>query len=81
MSEIVFELTDLEATVFEHFAMDPQEWIENCVKHQIELVKDEIVAMEKERMLADPNCTHIPADRNVICAQANLIPAAQRADQ
>lgn len=81
MSYITFEMTDLEAKVFEHIAMDPQEWIENCIKHQVELVKDEIVAMEKARMLADPNCTHIPADRDVIVQQANLIPAIERLAQ
>lgn len=81
MSYITFEMTDLEAKVFEHIAMNPQEWIENAINHQVELVKDEVVAMEKVRMLADPNITHIPADRNVIVAQANLVPAAQRLAQ
>lgn len=81
MSYITFEMTDLEAKVFEHIAMDPQEWIENAIKHQVELVKDEVVAIEKIRMLADSNVTHIPADRNVIVAQANLVSAAQRLAQ
>jgi hypothetical protein len=81
MSYITFEMTELEATVFEHIAMDPQEWIENAINHQVELVKDEIVAAEKARMLADPNTTHIPADRDVIVSQANLVPAAIRLAQ
>jgi uncharacterized DUF497 family protein len=78
MAQVVFELTDLQAAVFEHFAYDPQEWIENCVRHQIELAKDEIVQYEQARMIADPTITHMPSDRDAIVAQANLIPAAQR---
>lgn len=78
MATITFELTDLEARVFEHIANDPQEWIENCVRHQIELAKDEVVAAEKQRMLDDPNVTHIPSTRDAICEQAVLIPAAER---
>lgn len=78
MPVLQFELTDLEAKVFEHIAQNPQEWIENAVKHQVELIKDEVVAAEKARMIADPTCTHMPADRDTICLQANLVPAAQR---
>ena len=75
---IEFELTDLEAKVLAHVCMDVQDWIENATRHQIELAKDPIVEAEKARMLADPNCKTIPADRNQICAQANLVPLAVR---
>ena len=78
MPTITFELSDLEAKVFEHIANNPQEWIENCVRHQVELVKDEIVVAEKQRMLADPEITHIPATRDAICEQATLPAAADR---
>ena len=50
MPTITFELSDLEAKVFEHVANNPQEWIENCVRHQVELVKDEVVVAEKQRL-------------------------------
>ena len=78
MPTITFELSDLEAKVFEHIANNPQEWIENVVRHQVELAKDEVVVSEKQRMLADPEVTHMPSTRDAICEQATLVPASER---
>lgn len=78
MATIEFEMTDFEVMIFEHIAADPQDWIENAVKHQIELVKDEVVEMQKAQMLADPNCQFIPANRDQICLLADLQSAASR---
>lgn len=78
MAMIEFEMTDFEVMIFEHIAADPQDWIENAVRHQIELAKDEVVEMQKAKMLADPNCQYIPADRDQICLLADLKSAASR---
>jgi hypothetical protein len=74
MPQIQIELTDLEYKVLEHYCMDVQDWAENATRHQIELAKDVIVECEKQRMLADPNCTCMPSDRDEICSQADLTP-------
>jgi hypothetical protein len=78
MSQITFELTDLEATVLAHIALDPMDYITNLVEWQANLATDEIVDAEVQRMLADPNTTTIPSDRNQILSDAVLVPAADR---
>lgn len=78
MPQITFELTDLEAKVLEHIALDPLDFIENLTQWQARLAMDEVVEAEVARMIADPNCPTIPADKNEIVANAELIPAAER---
>jgi hypothetical protein len=78
MSQITFELTDLQATVLAHIALDPMDYIANIVEWQANLATDEIVEMEIQRMIADPNTTSIPSDRNQIVENAVLVPASER---
>jgi hypothetical protein len=78
MPILEFTMDDLEVSVFENIALDPQEWIENAIRHQIEVAKDEIVEIEKARMLNDPACKFIPSSREEICSRANLTSAASR---
>jgi hypothetical protein len=78
MSQITFELTDLQATVLAHIALDPLDFIGNIVEWQANLAIDEIVEIEVQRMIADPNTTTIPSDRNQIVENAVLVPAAER---
>jgi len=78
MSQITFELTDLQATVLAHIALDPMDYITNIVEWQANLATDEVVDMEIQRMLADPDITTIPSDRNEILSNAVLVPAAER---
>lgn len=78
MSQITFELTDLQATVLAHIALDPMDYITNIVEWQANLATDEIVDTEIQRMLADPNTTTIPSDRNEILNAAVLVAAADR---
>jgi len=78
MSQITFELTDLQATILEHIALDPMDYIANIVEWQANLATDEIVEMEIQRMIADPTTTSIPSDRNQIVENAVLVPASER---
>jgi len=78
MSQITFELTDLQATVLAHIALDPLDYIANIIEWQANLATDEIVEMEIARMIADPNTASIPSDRTQILENAVLIPAAER---
>jgi hypothetical protein len=54
------------------------DYITNLVEWQANLATDEIVDAEVQRMLADPNTTTIPSDRNQILSDAVLVPAADR---
>jgi hypothetical protein len=78
MPQITFELTDVEAMVLAHIALDPLDFIDNLATWRARLAMDEIVEMEIARMIADPNTATIPSDRDQIVQDADLIPAAER---
>jgi hypothetical protein len=78
MPQITFELTDIEAMVLAHIALDPLDYIDNLATWQARLAMYEVVEAETARMIADPNTTSIPATREEIIANANLQPAAER---
>jgi hypothetical protein len=78
MPQITFELTDLEATILGHIALDPLDFIDNLATWQANIAMDAIVESEIQRMLADPNTTTIPSDRAEIVRNAVLVPAAER---
>jgi len=68
MRNIVFEITDNEQKVLDHFCYDPQEWIENAVRHLVELAKDEIYQLESQRIFEDPDVAEFVTDRDTIVA-------------
>lgn len=76
--EIRITLTDAEAKALAYVAYDPVEWANNAVKERARIAIDEIFQLEVERMLADPNTTEIPADRESVVLAANIKSAAQR---
>ncbi len=78
MPQITFELTDVEAMVLAHIALDPLDFIDNLATWRARLAMDEIVEMEIARMIADPNTPTIPSDRDQIVQNAVLTPAAER---
>lgn len=69
---ITIELTEAEAKALSYISSSPQEWAENAVKERARLAIDQIFQMEVARMLADPNTTSIPADREAVVLAANL---------
>ena len=78
MTTYAITLSETEDKALRFVAADPQDWIENAVKNRCRQVIDEIVAVEVARMMADPNTTQIPADREIIVMQADIVPAAER---
>ncbi|MGL4998045.1 MAG: hypothetical protein ACRC5T_03680 [Cetobacterium sp.] len=71
---ITIELTEAEAKALSYVAADPQEWTENAVKERARLAIDQVFQLEVARMLADPNTTSIPADREAVVLAADLWP-------
>ncbi len=78
--EINITLTEAEAKALAYVAYSPQEWAENAVKERARIAMEEIFQAEVQRMLADPNTTEIPADREVVVLSANIQSAAERQD-
>ena len=72
MTTYTVTLTDVEAKALAHLAYDPQEWIQNFVEVRCRQAIDEIANAEIARMMADPNTTSIPADKEAIVAAANI---------
>lgn len=78
--QITITLTDAEAKALAYVAYSPQEWVENAVKERSQVAMDEIFQAEVQRMLADPNTTEIPADKEAVVLAADIQSAAERQD-
>ena len=76
--EIIITLTEAEAKALAYVAYDPQEWADNAIHERARIAMDEIFQAEVARMLADPNTTEIPADREAVVLSANVKSAAER---
>lgn len=76
--EIKITLTDAEAKALAYVATDPHEWAENAIKERARIAMDEIFQSEVQRMLADPNTTEIPANREAVVLAANIQTAVER---
>ncbi len=76
--EITITLTEAETKALAYVAFDPQEWAENAVKERARIAMEEIFQTEAQRMLADPNVTSIPADREAVVLAADIKSAAER---
>lgn len=76
--EYTITLTDAEQKALAYVAVNPSDWIENAVKERCRIAMEEIFQIEVQRMLADPDITEIPADRNAVVLAANIKSAAER---
>lgn len=66
MRNIIFSITDNEQKVLDYNCPDPQDWIENAVRHVIDVVKDEIYELEVNRILENPNIATMINDKATI---------------
>lgn len=76
--EITITLTEAQTKALAYVAVDPELWIRNAVEARCISAMEEIFQLEVQRMLADPNTTEIPADREAVVLAANLPSAAER---
>ncbi len=76
--ELTITLTDAESKALSYVALSPQDWADNVVHERARLAMDEIFQMEVQRMIADPNATEIPADREAVVLAADIKSAAER---
>ena len=78
---ISIELSDVEHKALSHVTVSPREWVENAAKVRAQIAIEDIYKKEVERMMADPNITSIPADKNLIVMSANILTAAEKNEQ
>jgi hypothetical protein len=78
---ITVTLTEAEAKALAYAAVSPQEWVDNAVHERCRIAMEEIFQIEVARMLADPNITEIPADREAVVLASTLPSAAEKNEQ
>jgi hypothetical protein len=78
MNTFTITLTDAELKALAFVALDPQEWIDNVVHDRCRIAMEEIFTQEVARMVADPETTSIPADREAVVLDAVIQSAAER---
>lgn len=71
-------LTEAQDKALAYVAADPAEWIQNAASERARIAMEEIFQMEVQRMLADPDITEIPADREAVVLAADIKSAAER---
>lgn len=71
------ELTEAQQKALEYVAVDPAEWIRNVVHNRCRMAMEDIYSAEVERMTNDPNITAIPADKNQVVLDADIVTAAE----
>jgi len=78
MNTFTLTLSDAQLKALAYVAVDPQEWIENAIHERCRIAMEEIFTIEVTRMVADPETTSIPADREAVVLAADVKSAAQR---
>jgi hypothetical protein len=72
MTQITITLTDVQAKALSCVTTDVQDWIENLTVARCDAAIAEIFEVEVKRMVADPNITDIPADRNTVIMNSTI---------
>lgn len=76
--EYTITLTEAQDKALAYVAADPAEWIQNAASERARIAMEEIFQAEVQRMLADPEITEIPADREAVVLAADIKSAAER---
>jgi hypothetical protein len=81
MPDYTVTLTDAEDKALRYVALDPQDWIDNAVHNRCRQAIDQIYSEEVERMTNDPEVDSIPANKEQVVLDADIMSAADRQAQ
>jgi hypothetical protein len=73
MVQITIELSDVEYKGLAYAAVDPVEWVLTAAQARAQIAMTEIFNNEVQRMLNDPTISSIPADRDQVIRDANVV--------
>jgi hypothetical protein len=76
--QITIELTDVEYKGLAYVAFDPVEWVLTAAQARAQIAVNEIFNNEVQRMLSDPTIKNIPADKEQVVRDAQIILAKDR---
>lgn len=68
--KFTIELSEVEVKALSYVMADPEEWTRNAISERARIAADELVASETARLLADPDVTEIPANRETLILEA-----------
>jgi len=81
MATYTFTISDAQEKGFRYNTVDPQEWVENLIENKARQGMDSIYEEEVARMTADPDITSIPANKEQVVLDADIMSAADRQAQ
>jgi hypothetical protein len=76
--QITIELTDVEYKGLAYVAYDPVEWVLTAAQARAQIAVNEIFDAEVKRMLNDPTIKSIPADKEQVVRDAQIVLAKDR---
>ena len=68
--EFTITLDEVQVKALSYVMADPEEWTRNAISERARIAKDDLVATETARLLADPDVAEIPADADTIVMNA-----------
>jgi hypothetical protein len=72
-NEYTIILNDTEKKAMEYITESIQEWVDNALKNRARIAIDQIYDEEVIRMTADPDTTSIPADKDTVVLNADIV--------
>lgn len=78
---IVIDLDDISEKCLRYVLIDPELHLRELVDHMVARGAEDLYKDEVERLMADPDTKTIPADRDLVIAQAKVPSAAERYEQ
>jgi len=72
-NEYTVILTDTEKKAMEYITESIQDWVDNALKNRARIAIDQIYEEEVSRMTADPDITSIPADKDEVVLNADIV--------
>ena len=76
--QITIELTDVEYKGLAYVAFDPQEWVLTAAQARAQIAMTDIFDSEVQRMLSDPTIKNIPADKEQVVRDAQIVLAKDK---
>ena len=67
------ELSEVEIKALSFIMSDPKEWTQNAISERARIAIEDIVMIETNRMLNDPNINEIPSTKEEIVMNYNPI--------
>ena len=68
--EFTITLDEVQVKALSYVMADPEAWTRNAISERARIAKEDLVAKETARLLADPDVAEIPADADTIVMNA-----------